>query len=248
MNQFNIIELEKDEAFLLSTVMKNTVCPMKCHVPDKRIWWIPKKFIHSTIKNAYYVNIDYSVCHECYVKKNLTEKKYSKDDLVPVLVCGLSFNCDEGNYNNSFKYDIYDISIVDKDTMETLETRIEGDNIIIETNKNYLNIMILLIFKSEEVELLYTCFRKKDPNNISKFGETSKFGDEFMVTIDKYMSSNKVNDIIVKLNNKNDKKEFQLDYFLTGGENDGDIKTIYFTFKKQLNFKDNYKPSNNLLI
>lgn len=248
MNRFNIIELEKDEAFLLAGVIKNNNCPMKCHVPDKRIWWIPKKFMNSSVKNLYYINIDYSICHNCYVKKNLTEKKYSKDDLVPVLSCGLPFNCDESEYNKSFKYDDFDLSIIDKDTMETINSRVEGNNIIIETNRNYINVMILLIYKSEEANILYTSLKKKDSNEQSVFGETSPFNNEFMVTLDKYTTNSKTNDIIIKLNNKNDKKEFQLDYFLAGLEEDTDIKTLYITFKKEFDSKDKYKPTNNISI
>ena len=153
MNKFNIIHLEKEEAYALSTIIKHNKCPMKCHIPDKKIWWIPKKFIES--KNNLHYYVDYSVCDSCYNTKNCTDKKYVKDDLTPVLSIGMPFNCDEGDYNPSIKYDDIDISILDRDTLDLLDMKFENGKLIVRTNKTKLNVLILIVSK------------KKNYNNIN---------------------------------------------------------------------------------
>jgi len=107
-----IIKLDNEELFALKPIYEKMICPQKCHVLEKRIWFVPKKLLENTH------NIDYTCCIRCYYNKkylDLLNGKYKKEDLVPIFAENLNCNCDESEdfdfvsikLNNDMRIGIY---------------------------------------------------------------------------------------------------------------------------------------------
>lgn len=87
-----IIKLDNEELTALKPLYEKMICPKKCHVLEKRIWFIPAKLLENMS------NIEYTCCINCYYTKkhlDLLNGKYKREDLVPVFAEKMECNCDE---------------------------------------------------------------------------------------------------------------------------------------------------------
>ncbi len=265
-HRIKYIELTFEELSVLKYIYENKCCPKKCHIGEKRIWFVPKILL-DTVKN-----LEYTCCLDCFYNKenmNLFNGKYKREDLVPILCEGLDCNCDESTNIESVSYklpDDYLLSIyesgnnsgflrlnkIDNNEFNIYFDKICTDNISIVIYKlmdgNNENDMVDNLDK-----VLYVKIKEfTDDNNNPSINVTKSYlhNNEFGITLNKLIKSIKIHSKYKLISNPlkfNFKKthKYSLDIEYSNSYNLENTTAIKLNFinnktKNRLN-DDNYK-------
>ena len=159
--KFKYIELTTDELMALKPLYDTKCCPKKCHIGEKRIWFIPKNLVYQM------KNLEYTCCSYCFYNKdnmNLLDGKYTRDDLVAIMCEGLDCNCDESE-------EVENVSQVLSDGFLLSVYESGNDSKFLELNKvsnNKFNIYFDKLYTGNISIVLYKLIKDNKNNNDDK--------------------------------------------------------------------------------
>jgi hypothetical protein len=209
--KFKHIELSQEEVMALKPLYDSKCCPKKCHIGEKRLWFIPKNLVYMM------KNLEYTCCSYCFYNKdnmNLLDGKYTREELVGILSEGLDCNCDESDDLESVSYKLSDgflLSVYESSNdSKFLELHKINDNKFnIYFNKMYTGNISIVLYKlikednddddnklEEELEekIIYAKL-KEDINNLDddmpsmSVVKSYLHNNEFCMTLSKLMTA-----------------------------------------------------------
>jgi hypothetical protein len=203
-------QLKSEEAEALYAPQFDIECPLKLHIPSRKIWWVPQN------SNGHF---PYTLCQECYHLNRFGSKNEDiKELLEPVMLSGIPCNCDGRTIDESYpsvllngwKIGVYTSS----PKISLLKSHLSTDNKTLRVEMPFSKCTYSLCFynkpKDSDCEkacaVVYVQSSLSNNEDLTKgkclYDTWKSLDDEFQITIDKVNVATQPN--LIALGHAND--------------------------------------------